>query len=104
MHLTRKLPLSRTWQIKKIINLVNNRKKPIILCGDLNCSDNWKEYEMLRKKTDFQEIKTENTYSAWDPQFRLDHVMATPEIKLMSTKVLKSDLSDHLPVISELRI
>ncbi|MBR9678861.1 MAG: hypothetical protein GON13_01180 [Nanoarchaeota archaeon] len=104
VNLSNKITLSRPWQIKKIINMVNNRKKPLILCGDLNCSDKWKEYKTLRKKTDFQEIKTQNTYPSWDPQHRLDHVLATPEIKLLTTKVLQSNLSDHLPIISELRI
>jgi len=102
--LSKYIRASRPWQIRELIKIVNNRKKPIIICGDLNCSEESKEFRELMEKTDLQQIKTENTYTSWNSTYRLDHVLVTPEIKLKKTIVLKSNLSDHLPVVSEMEL
>jgi endonuclease/exonuclease/phosphatase family metal-dependent hydrolase len=103
-EVSRRMPVSRLAQIELLIDLINERENPIILCGDLNCDTSWKEYKLLKQQTGLQETLTQKTFPAWNPKYQLDHVMATQEIKIMKTKVLKSDLSDHLPVVSELRI
>lgn len=38
------------------------------------------------------------TFPAWRPQLALDHVLASPALKITDTEVLQCHISDHLPI------
>lgn len=75
-----------------------------LLLGDLNCgidelaSHDGLHYARLRPLHDA------HTFPSWAPARALDHLLATPELRVERVRVLDERLSDHLPVAGEIRL
>ncbi|MGH8444748.1 MAG: endonuclease/exonuclease/phosphatase family protein [Solimonas sp.] len=74
----------------------------LLLLGDLNC-----DTEELLGHTPFgaiglQPIAGAATFPSWKPRRRLDHVLATPGLRVAHSHVVPTPLSDHLAVAAEL--
>lgn len=94
-------------EVKAIIETAG--KMPVILCGDFNStpesrtiakvktflSDTW---ELVGKGDGF-------TIPVLKPNKRIDYIwISRPALEPLSMEVLRSEASDHLPVIAELRL
>ena len=98
----------------QLIKELNEVKKPVIICGDLNDIPESKTLEILKK--DFIDVwilikrKEKNTYPADIPKRRIDYILtsikhtAHGKLRPISIEVLESAASDHLPVIMEVEI
>jgi endonuclease/exonuclease/phosphatase family metal-dependent hydrolase len=93
----------RSRQFKQIVEVINSINEPIIFAGDLNTQDD-KELSALNN-TRLKRIETTNTFPSWKPKRRIDYIYYSPEFELLESYVLdKIKVSDHLPVIAELRL
>lgn len=102
-------------EIKKLVNFFKKHPKNLIFTGDLNTSPNSKSIKMISgelnscdpsynkptwttKPFDFMGFK-ENKL-----KWRLDYIFASKDIKILSSKIVKTKYSDHLPILLEIEI
>ncbi|WP_028080930.1 endonuclease/exonuclease/phosphatase family protein [Solimonas soli] len=92
---------SRKRQLDYLADLVP-RDRDLILLGDLNCE----LAELLTHPPlaaiGLQPVSGAPTFPSWKPQRRLDHVLATPGLRVAHSHVVPTPLSDHLAVAAEL--
>lgn len=75
----------------------------VILMGDLNCKPDSKEMCMLFNRTRLHEPLEETlTFPSWRPAHNIDHILVTPEFKVLNVTALNHAYSDHLPIMMEL--
>lgn len=100
-------------EVDRLIEIVRNNKNHYILTGDMNGSPtsyiikNIESYLVSagpshEEKTAF--TKELHDSAGWKTGFewRLDYVFATKDIRVKSAKIIKTDYSDHLPILVEL--
>ena len=104
----------RLMQIEQLLGAewLDNRDLdvPLIVCGDLNSSQFSPVYRRLRRDlVDVQRVQGERARSTWPsrlPLFRIDHVFASPSLRVSRCEVRRDALSrvasDHLPLLAEL--
>ncbi len=99
------LSLSRNnhrQQIKYIAARANEINGPVILAGDFNI---WERHEVeLLKSTRLRNTGFFKTYPSWKPQMCLDYIFLTKELKLTRAYVPPIKVSDHLPLVAEVKL
>jgi endonuclease/exonuclease/phosphatase family metal-dependent hydrolase len=86
------------------------RSVPLVVCGDLNSSQFSPVYRRLRRDlVDVQRAAGARARPTWPsrlPLFRIDHVFASPALRVGRCEVRRDALSrlasDHLPLLVEL--
>lgn len=73
-----------------------------VLMGDLNCEHGELDARPSLTRAGLQALHEAHTFPSWAPSKSLDHMLATPGVTVLSTRVLDERLSDHLPVATEL--
>ncbi len=102
-------------EIKKILDIVAKKKARYIFAGDLNAepqSTLIKGVKRYLKHTgpDFRFVTYTTkphlkTYKDHAPlQWRIDYVFATADIKIKRAKLVKTTVSDHLPIVVDFDI
>lgn len=98
----------RRRQVEQLARVVAPRRRPRVVLGDLNCC--WsRERETLDLVAHslgvelFDPEAQAPTYPARRPRRRLDWILASKELELVSYRTLAHPLSDHLAVLGELR-
>jgi endonuclease/exonuclease/phosphatase family metal-dependent hydrolase len=96
-------------ELKQIVADATAAKLPVILCGDFNAIPGSRTHAKVKTfLTDTWEIVGHGngfSYSTEKPVKRIDYVWISPaSIEPVKIEVLKSDASDHLPVLAELRL
>ncbi len=94
-------------ELKRIV--ADAGKTPVILCGDFNTTpDSHTHQKISGFLDDTWELIGQGSgfsYSAEKPEKRIDYIWITKSsIEPIKMEVLKSDASDHLPVIGEFRL
>ncbi len=95
----------------KLLKAIEQHTKAFILCGDFNAEPGSRTITRLSKAYrdigPHHDLKTWTTkpflyqgFDAKDLNWRLDHIFATDDIKVTSSEVLRTDLSDHLPILT----
>ncbi len=119
-HLSYEIRFVQTDKKKKeadnLINIIKNKKKKYVLAGDFNSGpvsytiDKVQDY-LLHAGPDVAEktwpTKPHKDSSGWSVNsldWRLDYVFVTGDMKVKSSKIIKTDYSDHLPILVELEI
>jgi endonuclease/exonuclease/phosphatase family metal-dependent hydrolase len=97
----------RLINIDEIRPIVTAADMPVILCGDFNDIPGSRTHAKMKEfLTDTWEVVGQGagfSYSSDHPKKRIDYVWITPDsIKPVSIVLLKTDASDHLPVLAEL--
>jgi endonuclease/exonuclease/phosphatase family metal-dependent hydrolase len=102
-------------EAKKLINFFKKNPKNLIFTGDLNLSPNTNSIRLIGEKLEhcgpdykkptwttkpFSFMGFEETKLKW----RLDYIFATKDIKVLSSKIVKTEYSDHLPILLEIEI
>ncbi len=95
----------RLIQVKKINKILKDCKDPVILGGDFNATPNSREIETGMSDW-FSASNKDYTSPAQSPRNKIDYIFCSPKTKwkMIGCEVQKSNLSDHLPVISELEL
>ena len=105
-HLEVKSSQMRVKQVKFINRYLRKIKNQIILAGDMNSEPDTEEMTLLRK-TWLDLTNLEKTYHSSDPTIKIDYIYSKPKknVELLNTEVIKNiKLSDHFPVISNIKI
>lgn len=107
MILTTQLSLghrSRLKELNKIIEIINSTKLPIILTGDFN-TQNGDELNILFENTQLQSVGTPKTFPSWNPKRRIDYIFYSSEFEVVqSFSIPDLKISDHLPIVAELKL
>ena len=94
----------REEQLNFIIELISEEKLAYILMGDMNSKD-----DKLKGITDIMKDSAQdrnkqqlNTFEEKDMQGRIDYIFVQPDMEVSDYEVIKSDASDHYPVVSDI--
>lgn len=99
----------RNWEadnIRIILDSLETKQTPIILAGDFNdwsgsyCMNTIRN-ELYKDAWWERGIGFGITYSAWHLLLRLDHILYNHYFHLDKVDVLKSDFSDHYPIVAD---
>lgn len=97
--------LRRAEQARVIRRHLDQEKRPVLVAGDFNSTRHQWAYRHIAKG--LQHVGTEGTFPAHRPLVRIDHILASPAWKIVSTRVpfREEDLSvsDHRPVAAQLQ-
>lgn len=75
-----------------------------VLLGDLNCDCDELQRHAPLARAGLAPIPGAPTFPSWAPQRRIDHVLATPGLRVAHSHVVPTPLSDHLAVAAELHL
>lgn len=106
---------AKKLEADKLIRLIRRKKKRFILTGDFNSLPNSYTIENLKKylrhcgpdtqeKTwtikpfDYRGFKEDKLH------WRIDYIFRTPDIRVISSRILKTSYSDHLPILTEIEM
>jgi endonuclease/exonuclease/phosphatase family metal-dependent hydrolase len=101
---------TRAIQIEELTTLVNSISTPVILMGDFNTFQGEEEIQELLQKThltdkvSLQKHSLGLTQPTWHPKRRLDYVLVSDTIDVMTYEVLNYPFSDHMPLLVEFNL
>lgn len=94
---------ARARQLSFLAALVQDRSDTIIL-GDLNCEAGELAAHPGVRDAGLRGVHSQNTFPSWRPTRALDHILVSPTVEVIAATVLEERLSDHLPVVTEIRL
>jgi len=95
---------ARMRQFSYISELVSHYSH-LVMMGDFNCECGSQEFRHLLDKTDLRGSACDMmTFPSWRPNRKLDHILASPSLKLAKAEVINYAHSDHLPISVELEL
>lgn len=96
---------ARSRQIAELADLVRN-KKNVILCGDFNAFRGRKEISELEAcGLHLVNPPLKGTFPSIHPRITLDMFLCSPDVDIEQVRVLQDvKLSDHLPVVLDIRL
>jgi len=81
------------------------RAQRTVLAGDLNCAPRAPEMRWLLAHTPLRAPRiTPPSWPSWAPLRAIDHVLTTPDLRLDRVFVPDVRLSDHRPIVAEIRL
>jgi endonuclease/exonuclease/phosphatase family metal-dependent hydrolase len=96
----------REEQVKRLVEELAERPRPMIMMGDFNCDwDDEATLPTLAEQLDLRVFEPDSTTTTF-PKLgkRLDWIFVSDEIEFVGYEVGEEGLSDHRPVIARLRI
>jgi len=97
----------RMAQITDLLAVVKGLDGDVIIAGDFNAADWMPEYHAItRQWTDFGLVTQASklSYPSYRPKVRIDYVFGRGRFEAASYRVLDARVSDHRPVVAELRL
>lgn len=97
----------RLEQSSTLAEIVAASSGPTIVCGDLNApSDSIPVTHLLATANliDAGAMYDCNTFVSSNPTQRIDYILHTSDLKISAIEVIKSEASDHLPVIADIHL
>lgn len=103
-HLDVKDASTRDLQAQYITDYFSSSKYPVLLGGDFNAAPGSKTIKDVMLKQWVPLTNDDLSFPAWNPRVKIDYLFGLPlnGWKLVRTQTVQSQLSDHLPVITEL--
>jgi endonuclease/exonuclease/phosphatase family metal-dependent hydrolase len=103
----------RVFQVKKIISVIKNLNKNVVLTGDFNSKLDNKEMKLLSKilsriggtKPTWTTVPFD--YKDWHIKglkYRLDNIFISEDLKARNFRILRSKISDHLPIMADITL
>lgn len=94
----------RDRQLSHIRELVHHDEH-VILMGDLNCDQEELHQHPLFRERGFQAPgDILHSYPSWKPDRQIDHILVSPDIRIVSSGATAFKWSDHLPVTMEVEL
>lgn len=103
----------RKNQVGNILSRIETLEDPIVLTGDFNSPLGNEEIQMVEERLERAGSDRPTwtvhpfDYRGWEVdelKYRLDNIFVSEDVEVVSSQVLSSELSDHLPVVAELEI
>ena len=101
---------SRAYQLDMVQRVLAERKNAVIVAGDMNCNFFGKE-KSLRSFVNQcgllahdSENKNLNTHPSWNPRKRIDWILPSKEVHVISYRIIPDEVSDHLAVFINLSL
>jgi endonuclease/exonuclease/phosphatase family metal-dependent hydrolase len=98
--------IRRAGQAEKVVASINSCRYPVILCGDFNDTPASYTYRLLSEKLKDSFIEKGTgfgkTYAGKFPQFRIDYILHSKEMKCNSFFRSNETYTDHYPITSYL--
>lgn len=97
---------TRLKQIVQLYKLIEGCKKPFIVAGDFNIFWGNEEIELFLKAGGLYNVNIHRkpTFPSWAPKKELDFILCSKEIKIKKYEVIRTILSDHLPILIDFEI
>jgi endonuclease/exonuclease/phosphatase family metal-dependent hydrolase len=94
----------RLVQSERIIEFLQTRKEPIILCGDFNLLPDTESLKMLEKagrRNLVKEYDVTSTRTSFyeKPEKYADYILVSNDIQVQEFRVLPEEVSDHAPLL-----
>lgn len=107
--------LSKEKEADALAAILRTKKQNFVFTGDLNAAPGaptiYKVAQILKNVGPDYNEKTWTTkpfsydgFEETELRWRLDYIFATPDVKPVYAKVLKTDYSDHLPVMAKIEL
>ena len=93
---------TRKKQFMEINNLIDTKKQTIV-CGDFNIFNGVSEIKYLLSESNLKCAHNKPTFPAYKPKKSLDLFLCSKQLNINS-RVLANQISDHLPVILEVKL
>jgi endonuclease/exonuclease/phosphatase family metal-dependent hydrolase len=95
---------SRSRQLDYISQLVRPFPQAVVM-GDMNCAYEAPELQRLLRDTGLRPPPCHApSFPSWRPWRRIDHILVSQRLQVLSAQVLDFPLSDHLPVCVTIRL
>jgi endonuclease/exonuclease/phosphatase family metal-dependent hydrolase len=100
----------RSTQIRALVDLLQQRGNPAIIAGDFNVEPHSAELLPLaaiaREAWDAALVRHDSgmTFPASNPRVRIDQIWVHGPLEVLETGVIRSDVSDHLPIYASIRL
>lgn len=98
--------ISRSQQARVIAAKIAASPYPVIVCGDFNDPPVSFAFQTVSKnlQNSFAEKGHgfARTYNGSFPNFQIDYILCSPLFTVLNYQIVKKELSDHYPVVSEL--
>lgn len=108
LHLDPRNKKIQTSQLREVVQMIKSRKRPVIVTGDFNT--------VYFGKNSALKILTEDagltTHKKYDPYLythrfpskrRIDWIFLSKELSFVNHKIIKVKLTDHFPVMADIR-
>jgi len=103
----------RKAEIENLLQIVKRQDKPVVLAGDFNSKVETDERELL--ESELESIEDDSPtwtvipfdYNGWqveELEYRVDEIYYSEDFGEISSSTISSKISDHLPVIADLRM
>lgn len=102
-------------EAQKLYETIKGNTAGYVLTGDMNAEPNSEVIKKLRGM--LQDAGPDGKEKTWTTKpfsymgfeadtldWRLDYIFTTPDIKVVSSRIIKTDYSDHLPILAEIEI
>ena len=98
-------PAARKRQFGFLAELIGKQRN-VVLMGDLNCTVNSAELRSLFASTSLRapDEAPPSTFPSWRPRRAIDHILATPGIRVEQLWTLPHPVSDHLPLAASISV
>ena len=106
---------ARSKEADKLMDCIRDNDKKFIITGDFNSapdSSTIKKLEAILKPagpdheqpTFSTKFFKHNDFVVNELEWRLDYIFTTPDVKVLSSRILETEYSDHLPILAEIEI
>jgi endonuclease/exonuclease/phosphatase family metal-dependent hydrolase len=105
----------RKSELDHLIKILETKRGDYIFTGDLNATPESPVINSI--KNILKNAGPKNNQNTWTTKpfdyhgfketklnWRLDYIFATNDVKIMSSEIIKTDLSDHLPILATIEI
>jgi len=100
--------LSRSREATRILEILSEEERPIVLVGDFNTTpNNWIYAQFSKKLVDTgraSPFSTKGTFPSGFPVARIDYIFASHEFSVVNFYIGNRVYSDHRPVVATLRL
>lgn len=106
---------ARTAEASNLYESIKEYNENYVITGDFNAAPNSKIIRKMRKHFKSADPSFDQNTFTTKPfshggfsvnglEWRLDYIFTTPDTKVISSRIIETDFSDHLPVLTEIEI
>ncbi len=103
------LHLALGWRARRrqldFLHALAARCSYFVMMGDFNCGCGSKRFQAMVKASGLRGLDCEmKTFPSWRPRHNLDHILVSPSLRILNTRVIDYALSDHLPLSATIEL